>query len=86
MNAHNDGGPAFPKHAFHDQLGEDDSFIESKGGMTLRDYFAGQAAGECFAQALSKGFTAPQHIDEYTKRAAFWAYALADAMLSERAK
>jgi len=36
----NDGGPAFPKHVFADDDLDGESYIESKGGMSLRDYFA----------------------------------------------
>ena len=44
-------------------------------GMTLRDWFAGQA--------LAHQYT--QH-DGDSKMAAAWAYAIADAMIAERAK
>lgn len=53
-------------------------------GMYLRDYFAAQAVGACFREAMERGFTGPQPINEYTSRAAFWAYQIADAMLVER--
>jgi hypothetical protein len=69
------GGPAFPSGDYH-----------PKDGMTLRDWFAGQAGGECFKQAMKRGFEGPQHIDQYTERAASWAYRIADAMIAERSK
>jgi len=79
----NDGKAAFPvPGTFDPQSGVATQYPET--GMTLRDYFAGQAAGECFAQALKQG--SPTDIDAYTSRAAYWAYALADAMLAERSK
>lgn len=38
---HNDGGPAFPSHiTFNDAL---DKALVKHPGMTLRDWFAGQA-------------------------------------------
>lgn len=68
------GGPAFPTIN-----SPDNEFIESYG-MTLRDYFA--------AQALVR--TWPVLDDskqpEEALIAAKWAYAVADAMLAERAK
>lgn len=73
MSATEDGGPAFAVPRPHTDAGT---------GISKRDWFAGQAIGECFKQALGAG--PPTHIDEYTHRAAFWAYALADAMLEER--
>ncbi len=57
-----DGGPAFP-------WGQ-----EIRGGMTLRDYFAGQA--------LSSGMN--PHIDNAMDLAAKWAYEQADAMIRFR--
>ena len=67
----NDGGPAFPM-----------SFGEgpSQEGMTLRDWFAGQAlAGLASLPTL----TVKSLDDEPYSRVA---YRLADAMLAERAK
>ena len=58
-----DGGPAFPQ----------DEFGGVKG-MSLRDYFAGQA----LTRATSNGWPA--------KEIASWAYEIADAMLAEREK
>lgn len=72
-----DGGPAFP-------CGGD-----LYSGMSLRDYFAGQAlAGICAAwphmkhpkEAEYGGWVPPaDHVG-------YWAYRLADAMLAEREK
>jgi len=59
------GGPAFPR-------GE----IQSAPGMTLRDYFAGQALASI---NLGIGVT-----DEFYSRTAKHCYALADAMLKAR--
>lgn len=51
-------------------------------GMTLRDWFAGQALGSAWATAMefSRSPETPEHF------AARQAYAIADAMLAERAK
>lgn len=58
------GGPAFPVLA--DQAMQNDAW----GGMTLRDYFAGQvAAGDQIGSPLTR---------------AKWAYEVADAMLIAR--
>jgi hypothetical protein len=54
-------------------------YYDKHPGMTLRDYFAGQAVtGKCF-EIYSNGIF---HAEEYAKRA----YQLADAMLAEREK
>lgn len=59
-------GRAFPSGAIDDRY----------GGMSLRDWFAGQAiAGYC---------AAPDMIDPTEERLAKAAYAIADAMLAER--
>ena len=74
MTTKNDGGPAFPVL----EVTQDDTYqnIEIQhAGMTLRDYFAAKAM-----MALGAG--------DYKYRAnlASDAYAMADAMLLERAK
>jgi hypothetical protein len=66
-----DGGPAFP--------------IESTAtpyapGMTLRDWFAGQAMTAAAIQGFDDGAT----VDQNASIAAVWAYAIADAMLEAR--
>ncbi len=65
----NDGGPAFPHNV-----------VDRCGGMTLRDYFAGQAMVACVAQV-----TDPPPKVRPSEIAKF-AYACADAMLAERTK
>lgn len=77
----NENPPAFPRTG--KQLGND-RFDEP--GMTLRDYFAGQALGAIIA-ATSAGQHQPSR-DEWgiTDGMAFDAYELADAMLAARQK
>lgn len=61
-------GPAFPTHP---------NAAERSDGMTLRDYFAGQALAGL-----------PSHMKEFQTdhriKIAEWAYGLADAMLEAR--
>ena len=68
-----DGGPAFP-------LGSGD--IRDPMGMTLRDYFAGQAL--IFMSRMDFSLFADDGATINTKIAASNAYELADAMLAER--
>lgn len=63
-----DGGPAFPFPALNT--------LASSSGMTLRDWFAGQAL-----VAMLSGDKC-----EYADLLARFAYRQADAMLAERAK
>ena len=65
MDQTNNGGPAFPSDRF------------SKLGMSLRDYFAGQALAGMLSDIKCVGES------EYISK---WAYRYADAMLSERQK
>ena len=69
----NDGGPAFP----HFKTDPYSSKVEicPQGGMTLRDWFAGQAVSGLYAD---NDFIR-SHVD-----AAKCSYALADAMLKAR--
>lgn len=79
-----DGGPAFPVTA--DVLTDfsiRDNTNRQLTGMSLRDWFAGQAlagiAGHMTGPTQREGETAPQ-------AHARWSYQVADAMLAERAK
>lgn len=75
MADRNDGGQAFPS-SFVGPYGTE----SSKVGMTLRDWFAGQAlAGMHARDTFDIGMATPE------QRAAL-AYIDADAMLAERAK
>ena len=76
-----DGGSAFPRRALTDTILEDGSGAHGwQDGMSLRDYFAGQALA---------GMNALQEVDSRggiaTLRAKC-AYADADAMIAERDK
>jgi len=79
---HNDGGPAFPRHYGTMSCGEKKEQLWSDG-MTLRDYFAGQALAAI--PLRDDGKRAPH---EDRKQEAMWvataAYRYADAMLKAR--
>lgn len=73
MDTKQDGGPAFPV----------DNPSGHHPGMSLRDYFAGQAlAGELAAQSSETGEWASVNFRSLAERS----YAIADAMLAEREK
>lgn len=83
----NDGGPAFatPHTGSFDNGDAHDTriFYGGNDGMSLRDWFAGQALSGllqvCTQDTLADGPTYGQHISKN-------AYDLADTMLAERAK
>ena len=76
MSNRNDGGAAFPDSA-HDADGE---LTYRRVGMTLRDYFAGEAlAGLCTADCW-------RDLDGHGGFVSGLCYQMADAMLEERAK
>jgi len=66
----NDGGPAFPTFFPTPEVGS------GYKGMTLRDYFAGQA--------LAAVLVSPNYREASTKEVVERAYWFADAMLDER--
>lgn len=75
MSTKNDGGSAFPQVHYWD-----DGSVTSKGGMSLRDWFAGQAldgilSGPCSREnvPVSEWLDVPEY-----------AYRIADAMLKAR--
>lgn len=73
--ATNDGGTAFPSHVTTNSKGVD--VVAWKKGMTLRDYFAGQAlVGQLAGRAPNVAVDAGV--------AATCAYIFADAMLAAR--
>jgi hypothetical protein len=84
MNPKDDGGPAFPSFTRVSEWNENAAtYIEQSvpvGGMSLRDYFAGQVVQGCGGWP-SQGLTAEQTYDV----TAGFAYKVADAMLRARA-
>ena len=75
-----DGGSAFPvferQHVYRDEWDRsgEDQFV-AVGGMSLRDYFAGQAIAACADAAMT---------ERDAEITAARAYKLADAMLKAR--
>jgi hypothetical protein len=87
VNPNVHGGPAFPSlkglsHApqyFNDSSAKPAFDAQSSGGMTLRDWFAGQAMMGMLASGNGEKF--PIHQDILM---AGWSYQAADAMLAAR--
>jgi len=75
----NHGGPAFARPASEDKFNEE--HYPPQSGMTLRDYFAGQAMSGFIAH-YSCLIGEQARDDTRAKRC----YQIADAMLAERAK
>ena len=67
----NDGGPAFPETRWDDGTRQEVQWL----GMTLRDYFAGQA----LTGVVNEGIGSNQ-------QQVIWSYQLADEMIKERNK
>lgn len=77
----NNGGPAFPgvEHHYERDGSHEQRWVESYDGMSLRDYFAGQALiGITLAASIAKG----ELFDP--AQAGQAAYNFADAMLEAR--
>ena len=72
----NDGGPAFPIYQPDMNVGDD-----AGPGMSLRDWFAGQA----MVGLMSDSGLRPSNLDEF-EHMATRLYQVADAMLKEREK
>jgi hypothetical protein len=86
LNKKNDGGPAFPVHGgAHED--DDPRNHTLGGGMSLRDFFAGQAlvSMETWVPSRDDG-TYPSDRSEVLALKAAWAYDMADAMLAARSK
>ena len=77
MSQTNDGGPAFPHLDLYAGAGNSQPTPTQYNGMSLRDYFAGQALAGYLANAKAESRVAV---------VAEWAYDYADAMLAERQK
>lgn len=77
-----DGGPAFPHDLFIDQeVGEIREIFRPSPGLSIRDYFAGQAL------AVDSSYAPPvNHPIEAAPVVAEYAYLFADALLAARDK
>jgi hypothetical protein len=73
--SNNTGGPAFPEN-WEGSYGQ-----QNESGMTLRDYFAGQAVGLMWV-AMQQGYWTPG--ENPNKEIAEASYQIADAMIEER--
>lgn len=80
MSEIDDGGPAFPATV----QGWNDRLSQSQNGMSLRDWFAGQAVAGIMAMVAANAHDLPE--PKGAVGAAMEAYRLADAMLAERAR
>lgn len=77
MREKKDGGPAYPSS---NEVSVGEFVTGGHAGMTLRDYFAGQALAGMLAKRIvdySNGFGVEE---------SYLAYQIADAMLAERDK
>lgn len=87
MSERDDGGPAFPKlHAMRPPEGNGSAHYYahySFDGMSLRDWFAGQALASILSSYQSTGVPMPR---DTTDEIAADSYSIADAMLAERSK
>ena len=77
MTAKNDGGPAFPVPLLPGQSWQE---MAPCDGMTLRDYFAGQAISQIIAVCANDTTHGMTEADYFACRA----YEIADAMLKAR--
>ena len=76
----NDGGPAFPVPDSHHANGQ---VQYGANGMTLRDWFAGQALGAMLVNSKAKS---ESEVPSMLQLAGSFAYIAADAMLAAREK
>ena len=79
--ASHDGGPAFPLVVFSDSAAEMQS-----SGLSIRDYFAGQAMPAILANGELVVTLRQKYGARVTLHIAETAYEFADAMLAARAK
>jgi len=83
-----DGGPAYPVQNWLPTLGADEA-TRPHWGMSLRDWFAGQAMAALIpnSKANESAIAGAKKFDiPFTTAMAQVAYGFADAMLAERAK
>ena len=76
-----DGGPAFPRPISVEPNG-DIAFAET--GMSLRDYFAGQALAVLNYHNVLATVMTPTDVEPEIRNVAALSYRIADAMLKER--
>lgn len=84
MADHKDGGPAFPNPGLADPTC---SFRSDVSGMTLCDWFAGQALHYTLDRARSQqkaGGKTFETKEEEIEAACRWAYDIASAMVAEK--
>ena len=82
MTKRKDGGQAFPTEFYESEHGDRVEPFAGSPGMTLRDYFAGQALAGLLASPRG-----PADSSQMTDRgASSAAYLIADAMIEERSK
>jgi hypothetical protein len=79
VNIKNDGGPAFPSEGVY----YSETKREPELGMTLRDWFAGQAMHSICKEYACESYRRG-NIDELADECAESAYIFADAMLKAR--
>ena len=79
MTDRHDGGPAYPLQS----IGPD--FAPGYAGMSLRDWFAGQALAGIMGPNYD-WFTGGTEAGSRTHEAAHFAYSLADAMIAARSE
>lgn len=87
MSEQTDGGPAFPQPINKKNFDTTPSDFDDtgRGGMSLRDWFAGQVACGDAAQQIDGGWTGNMvALPPYAAKRAAVYYAVADAMLKER--
>ena len=82
MTDRNDGGPAFPHHRIEYYGGWEEN--TKLAGMTLRDWFAGQALAGIMGPNYDWFTSGSEETGSRAHEAAFFAYSLADAMLEAR--
>lgn len=81
MSAREHGGSAFPVVENFDEL-RGETIMYPQSGMTMRDYFAARAMQGMFASDTDQQPVVQEHFPFRANAA----YAMADAMLAERAK
>lgn len=79
-----DGGSVYPQKKVSHGMGRPVIYMTS--GMTVRDYFAGQALGGMLAANIAQRLEAAGLADRMVPVISTAAYLYADAMLAERDK